>query len=329
MKSNLFLLLFTCNFIFQAATQITPKNDSSTYVSFKEKKVWYADLGFNTAPFSISFRDSLGNKERLFYRNNLRSVVGIGFSYKWFSLRLAINLPGHVKAVSKFGETTYFDFGFEFKTKKHFFDLDLHNYKGYAIKNAYLWNDSLNKGNNPHLISPELNALSLSINTWRFINKNIQINGLRGKTAHYTREEKSFYLKTTFNIHGISSNGPIIPVEKYNPKNSKTNASTFSAFDFGVLPGYVYVNRYKNFQYSAMFGLGPVVQIKNYYIEGVARSFVGLAPRLDIRLLAGYNVKKWFVNFVTEFDNKSIRFGNLAYRQTFYMVKLVAGIRLD
>ncbi len=323
-------ITFLILFISFNLTLIAQKNktiDSTAIQSFRLKKVCYSDIGFNTAPFSLKFKDSIGNKEHLFYRNNLRSVFGIGFSYKWFSLRLAINLPGHLKPVSKFGETKYIDLGLEFKTKRHFYDIDFHNYKGYAIKNAYYWNDSLDKNINPHFITQEMNALSLSLNTWRFFNKSINMSALKGKTAMYLKEEKSFYLKTTFNLHGVGNNGTLIPIEKFNPKNSKTSASTISAFDFGVLPGYVYVNRFKNWQYSGMLGLGPVIQSKFYYVDGIQRGYLGLAPRIDVRILFGYNVPRWFINFITEFDNKSIKFNNLKYQQTFYLIKLIGGIR--
>jgi hypothetical protein len=325
MNFFLSILFIATNFAFFA--QNKKSIDSAAIQNFRLKKVWYTDIGFNTAPFSLKFKDSFGNKEHLFYRNNIRSVFGIGFPYKWFSLRLAMNLPGHIKPVSKFGETKYVDLGLEFKTKRHFYDIDFHNYRGYAIKNAFFWNDSLDKDINPHFITQEVNALSLSVNTWRFFNNSINMKALRGKTAMYLKEEKSFYLKTTFNLHGVGNNGTLIPIEKFNPKNTKTSASTISAFDFGVIPGYVYVNRFKNWQYSGMIGLGPVIQSKFYYIDGIQRAYLGLAPRIDIRLLVGYNVPRWFLNFITEFDNKSIKFSDLKYQQTFYLIKLIGGIR--
>lgn len=338
-KYNILILLLICNsnFLFtqndrklndSILKQSNQNFDTSSIISFRENKVFYSDLGFNTAPFSISFRDKDGDKERLFYRNNLRSVIGFGFSYKWISLRLALNLPGNVKPVSKFGKTKYLDFGFEFKTKKRFFDIDIHDYKGYSIKNAYKWDSTLNKKINPHYIAENLKALSFSINSWRFFNKKIVLNALRGKTAMYVKKEQSFYLKSTFNFHGITNNSTLIPSQLIDTLNSKTTSKTLNAMDFGILPGYVYVNRYKNFQFSGMFGFGPVLQLKIYIGDAIYRSFLGLAPRFDVRINVGYNVEKWFVNLVTEFDNKSIRFNDLAYRQTFYMIKLVGGIRL-
>jgi hypothetical protein len=78
-----------------------------------------------------------------------------------------------------------------------------------------------------------------------------------------------------------------------------------------------------------MFGFGPVVQSKFYIVNENTRGFFGLAPRYDLRLIAGYNVPKWFVMISTEFDNRSIRFNELKYKNNNYTVRLLAGYRLD
>ena len=74
--------------------------DTLPYRSFKEKIVWFGDLGYASAPFSIRypFNDSIS---KLKYRNNIRTVLGFGMSYKWFSLRLAVSLPGYLKSPSR------------------------------------------------------------------------------------------------------------------------------------------------------------------------------------------------------------------------------------
>jgi hypothetical protein len=300
--------------------------DSSTFKSFSDKKVVFTDLGFSAAPFSIQFDDTLSQKEVLKYRNNSRSVVGFGISYKWFSLRVSLNLPGYTRPVSKFGESQYLDFGVDFNTKKHYYDIDLHNYKGYAIKNAFQWNDSLSSSQ-PHAIYQNLSASSLSVNTWRFLNKNIKMSLLRGKTGLYLKEQKSIYIKTTFNYHQVHNSSGIIPEELRYITNSKLESTLIRSYDIGLLPGYVYVNRIKNIQFSGMFGFGPVLQVKGYTYNNQEKAIIGIAPRYDFRFLLGYNVPKYFVNIVSEFDNKSIRFNDLKYRQTYYTLKLIAGIR--
>jgi hypothetical protein len=303
--------------------------DVKPYTLLRTKVVCYSDFGFNTAPFRLRFENRQQEKMKLRYRNNLSAVWGFGISYKWFALRLAFAVPGNLRPVKKFGKTDYFDFGFDFTIRKMFFDVDFHNYDGYAIKNAYHWNDTLSK-KSPHDIRFATNAASFSINSWYFHSRDLKIQALRGKTGYYNKEVKTWYLKGTINIHGVSNDpNSLIPDMLIDSMNSKTGTTSLKAFDFGVIPGYVYVNRYKNWQYSAMIGFGPVIQSKFYNVNGNPRGILGLAPRYDIRFIAGYNVPRWFVMFVTDFDNKSIRINDLRYRQSYYSLKLVAGIRLD
>lgn len=334
MKSSFALIFFFIAFsffaqedssrVFFGLIKVKKQLDSTSSVNFREKKVFYSDLGFSTAPFSLKFRDSLGNREHLVYRNNFRPVLGFGFSYKWFSIRLGLTLPVHIRPVSKYGEGNYLDLGFEFKTKRHFYDVDLHQYRGYAIRNAYLWNDTLDQFQEPNLILNDLLAFSLSVNTWRFLNPNIEVNVLRGKTGMYLKEEQSVYIKTTVNYFFLNRQEGIIPEEKTYLTNTKLSSNQIGALDFGFVPGYVYVNRVNNWQFSVMLGFGGVVQLKAYE----NRFFLGLAPRYDFRFLCGYNVPRYFINIVSEFDNKSIRFNDLRYRQTYYTLKLVGGIRI-
>lgn len=309
--------------------QKTEKTDSKAYTLMRDKVVCFSDFGFNTAPFRIRFVNEQQEKMKLRYRNNLSAVWGFGISYKWFALRLGLAIPGNLRSVSKYGKTDYFDIGFDFTFRKMFFDVDFHSYDGYAIKNAYRWNDTLSK-EMPHDIRSATNAGSFSINSWYFHSKDLKMQALRGKTGFYNKEVRTWYLKGTINIHGVSNDGgSLVPDMLVDSLNSKTGTTALRAFDFGVIPGYAYVNRYKNWQYSAMIGFGPVIQSKFYNVNGDGRGILGLAPRYDIRVIVGYNVPRWFLMFVTDFDNKSIRINDLRYRQSYYSLKLVAGIRLD
>ena len=137
-------------------------------------------------------------------------------------------------------------------------------------------------------------------------------------------------VKGTFNVFGINNNGQgILPQQLQDPNNSKTSASAFSSLDFGAVPGYAYANRIKNWQFSGWIGLGAVVQAKVYTFQNNTNGYLGLAPRYDIRFITGYSNADYFIYFVTDFDNKSIRFNDLVYRQYYYSLKLVGGIRFD
>ncbi|MFA7273066.1 MAG: hypothetical protein WC044_04320 [Crocinitomicaceae bacterium] len=324
MKNSLF-----CIFLLVSSFSQAKYDDSTVYFTrFKDKLILYSDFGYASAPFSIKYKfaDNLGV---IHYKNNFNPVLGFGGSYKWFSLRLSFALKGTSRSKKNYGNTRYFDVGFNFQLKKWYFDVDARNYIGYSIKNAYRWNDTLNKLT-PNDIRPNTNSISLSINTWYFFNKHFNMPSIHGKTGHYDKRLGTFYLKPTFVVHGISNGGgTIIPDDLIDTLNSKTSSDVFSSIDLGIVPGYAHVERYKNWQFCAFFGLGAVTQLKFYNVNSYQRSFLGLAPRYDIKLIGGYSVPKYFVFLNLEFDNKSIKFIDLKYRQSFYYIRLTAGIRLD
>jgi hypothetical protein len=45
--------------------------------------------------------------------------------------------------------------------------------------------------------------------------------------------------------------------------------------------------------------------------------------------MGGYTVPNYFLFLITDFDNKSIRFTDFVYRQSFYSIRLVGGIRFN
>lgn len=302
--------------------------DSTVISTFRDKAIPYIDLGSNIAPFVLIYENSDGKREQLGYRDNVRAIFGAGFACKWFSLRLAANLPIHLEPVATSGKTIYRNFSLEFKIKRLFFDVGLHNYRGFAIKDAYCWEPALDAEKSPNLILPKINTLSISLNAWKFFNPNIDMSALKGKRAMYLKKQSSFFLKYTGDFQGLSNDGgSLIPPVKQNANYPITAAATLSSLDLGVLPGYLYVNRFRNWQYSVMLSAGPVFQSQFFYTGDTRKNSPGLAGRYDFRFYAGYNVPKWFLIFTSELENKSIAFKDLKYRQTIYVVKVVTGIR--
>ena len=298
------------------------------YSTFREHAVIYVDEGFSSAPFSIHYpyTDQI---DVLKYKNNFRITMGIGFSYRWISLRIGFPLPGNIRDTSQYGQTTAFTFGTDFTLGKMFWDIDLRNYTGYSIKDALLWDPTLSE-NNPNKIKPVINVFNLAINSWYFHDKNFRMSALRGKTAHYLKPVRTWYIKNSLNILGLNNGSySIIPEELTDQTNSKTTTNQLSALDMSFIPGYAYVNRLKNWQFSVISGLGFAIQTKAYNTENVTRTVIGIAPRYDIGLIFGYSVPRYFAFISAEFDNKSIRFNELIYRQQFYSIRISTGIRLE
>lgn len=299
--------------------------DSTVLQDFRDRWVVYSDVGYTTSPFSISYPFS-GELDKIQYRNNFRTILGIGVAYKWFALRLGIPVLNRYRSSEKYSKTDQFNIELDYSFRNFYIETQLNLCRGYAALNAAQWDNEIIAENE---LFPNLLSYNFSLGTWYFRDKNFKINALLGKRAHYLKEVKTWYLKSTFNIFGLDNLGnPILPLNLTNNSETRTLANRVGSFDVGLIPGYAYVNRLNNWQFSGWAGLGAVVQAKGYSAtSGADRVFLGLAPRYDFRLMGGYSVPDWFVFLVTDFDNKSMQFNDLTFRQYFYSIKLVAGKR--
>jgi hypothetical protein len=285
-----------------------------------------AEMGYTSAPFYLHF-PSVNGIDKITYKNNLAPFIRLGFNYKWFVVRLSLPNIGNIRDAGDFGRTRQYNLGVDFNWKKVYYDLEFKYIHGYSLLDANRWDNAFDE-EQPNSIQPSIQSLNISANAWYFHHQDFKMGALLGKRSYYTKLVHTWYLKGTSNFFGVDTkNGGLIPDVLQDAANTKTMSSTFSAFDVGVIPGYAYVNRFKNWQIAGWAGFGPVVQAKYYQANGDFRGFLGLAPRYDIRLMGGYTTPTYFLFLVTDFDNKSIRFNQLVYRQYFYTMKLVGGYR--
>jgi len=298
------------------------------YQMFKSRFIIYADLGFRTAPFSISDNYGMG-VEKLKYRNNFKVVLGIGFSYRWLSLRVGFSLPGNTLSAAKYTNTEYFDIGLKFNIKQAYCSIDLRNYLGYGIKDAYKWNDSLDL-QTPNQLMHSVRSVNISANVWFFKDKKFNMRAALGKKGHFTGESKTWYFKGILNFFGTGNDhGSLVPQNLTDSISDRQNANTVGALEVGFVPGYVYANRINNWQFSIFAGLGGVIQSKYYTRGDKSKSHLGIAPRFDFRLIGGYSKPGFFVLLTGTMDYYSLQIEQLSYHQFYYDVKLVSGFRIQ
>lgn len=320
---DLFAFLF-CVFLFGYSYG---QNERLPYVMYPDKVVLHTSFSLKNAPFKL--RDNFGNFDKLNYRPNLNLVQGVGIAYKWFALDIGYKLPGHIRNTEKFGKTQYFDLGLQFSYKKWDFAIDFHDYKGYGIKNAKTISKDLPLSPSGYYLNKNVKSISFGINAYRFFNPELRMKPAVGIVGRYTAPVHGAYLRLTTNIHGISASNGLIPHDYLNTQASIHKANSISAFDFGAIPGYAYINNVEGWQFGAFLGLGAVIQTKFYSFDDTRRGFLGLAPRFDLKLQMGYNVDDWFLMLTSQFDHKSIRFNDFKYKQVYYYLRLTYGYRFN
>lgn len=314
--------LITFSFVYNLSFS---QNDSLPFNSYHERVVLSTSFSYKGAPFNL--QGSFDSINQLNYQANLNLIHGIGVAYKWFSLNINYKLPNYTRSTEKYGKTKYFDVGLRFNLKKLYFSLNFTDYNGYGIKGADKLSDSLPVSPVGYYLNNNLKSWGLGLNVYYLINPDLNMKAAIGAVSRYTGSAHGFYLRFTTSVYGISSERSLIPYEYLSSPHSSHKASSISAIDFGAVPGYAYLNNINGWQFGAFAGLGGVIQAKSYQSEETSRSFLGLAPRFDIRIQGGYNVSNWFLMFNATFDHSSIEFSHLQYNQLYFAFQLTYGYR--
>lgn len=320
MKTGLSILVFLFS-VYHSFAQ----NDSLPYSVYSDKIVVHTSLSYKDAPFNL--KSDFGDFNKLKYRANLNLIHGIGIAYKWFAININYKIPSYLRNRSKYGTTKYFDLGFQFNLKSWYFRVDFHDYIGYGIKNAGIISDTLPLTSSNYYLNDDLQSISIGINAYHFFNHDLRMKAATGIVGRYTEPVHGLYLRLTTNLNAITAPNGLIPYAYLNTDLSIHSATTISSFDFGVIPGYAYINNLDGWQFGVFAGLGALVQVKSFKYANQNRSFLGLSPRIDLKVQMGYNVEKWFLMVTSSVDQKRISFSNLTYNQAYYYVRLTYGYR--
>jgi hypothetical protein len=304
------------------------QGDSLPYISYKYNPIVFGDIGLSTAPASIRYPFNNGVKKLHFEHNN-KLMIGAGFSYSWFALRVAVAMVGNLKSTKKYGKSNYFDIGTQFTIKKFYSEIGLRNYNGYVIKDAYKWDNDYTL-ETPNIRDSNVNVYNLSAKTWYLHNKDFKVNAFYGNRGFYKQQVWTWYLEGKLDLFSLrNKTKELIPKSLQDTTNLKTQSNALTAFDFGVLPGIGYVNSTHGFQYGIMLAAGPMLQIKAYDIKGESKAAMAIVGRYDVKVAFGYSQPRYFVMAHFNVDTKSIYFRPLKYHQTFFYFKIQSGYRFN
>ncbi len=321
MKNLIFVLVFFHSFSILIAQEL----DSIPFTSFRDRVVLYGDIGTNSSHFTLKDNFQLG-VTKLEYRHNIKTIIGFGVAYKWFAIHLGFALPGNLRSTTKYGKSRYFDLKIRGTYKQIYYYAGLRSYKGFSIKNEYLWNSNLTSYQ-PNGIYPSISSTNLEIDVYYLVSKKFDMHSVLGRVGNYKRFAHTIYFKNSINSFNVNNkSSSIIPIE-LTDSTDRSQANSIGALELTFIPGYAFVNRFKNFQYSAFGGIGVAFQSSYYIKDKTNRSFTGLAPRFDIRLSFGYNVEKVFLFLEGNYNLRSVDIQSLKYNQSFYNIRLLGGYR--
>lgn len=295
--------------------------------NFEDKLIFYHDIGFNASPYTVK-SNFLGSTTKLNFSHNFRLQYGLGFSYRWINLQLNLPLPVYTKALSRFGENSCFGLQFHLNPKKIQMEFDLKYIKGFAVKNAYYFEDTLNELN-PNIIKPKNSLFYLGSKAWYFGNDAFKLKYLNGVTGVYNQNVFSWFVNAAFRINSLKDPERIIPIQLHTDTISKTKSLKFASTELAFVPGFASVLKFNDFQFSIIGGIGGAIQVKQYKITEKNKTLLGITPRYEIGLNMGYSKSNYFIFLTSDFENISIVWDDLRYNQFYYALKLRMGYRFN
>ena len=317
-KIIVFILLFS-NFSFSQVRDTIPFN------TYRDRIVIYGDVGTNSSHFTLQDNFNLG-VEKLRYKHNIKTILGIGIAYKWFAIHLGFALPGNLRSKSKFGNSKYFNLKLRGAYKQIYYYAGIRSYRGFYLKNEYHWNDSLTSFQ-PHGIYPNISSLNLEIDVWYFISKKFDMHAVLGRVGNYKKFAHTVYVKNSINAFNVNNKKESIVPSALSDSTDRLNANSIGVLELNFIPGYALVNRYGNWQYAFFGGIGVAFQ-SSYYKKGeTTRSFTALAPRFDFRFNFGYNVENYFLSLEGTYNIRSVKIQTLKYNQSYYTIRILGGYR--
>ena len=266
------------------------KYDSTYYVSYESMLT--SRFYFSKKYTSLKFRDN-GENYNLTYRPNTTLNMGIGATYKSFTLNLAYGF-GFLNPERGKGETKYLDLQFHTYTRRFVIDMFGQFYRGF-----FLTHNSTNSPDTEYYLRPDLSVNQIGASVQYILN-----HRKFSYRASFLQSEWQKKSAGTF-IFGVEAYGgkivadsTIIPT-RVNPEEAKRSITELRFFELGPNAGYAYTLVIKKHFFltasasvSLDFGQNTV-----FDQSGTVKSS-GMSPNSFFRVFGGYNSSRMAISII-------------------------------
>lgn len=236
--------------------------------------------------------------QRLWYRPNVKSSIGLGLRFKDLGISFGFNVINDPLVGNKTEQSQYTDFRVNSLGRKIGYDLNYQDYKGYFRSNfningfRNLFNSIRSLGRQDSIFTrSDLRLRNYSTNVYYVFNP--ERFSYRAAFVFDERQLKSggsFLLTGSLGLLKVNANSSIIPDENELDFHPTTFYKAIDAYTLSVVPGYAHNFIYREKFYftlglSGMLGfmvLDGTLEANNerngstnYFLKGIARTAVG------------------------------------------------------
>lgn len=279
------LPLTTCLLIYASIRAQTnpnaPDHDTSYYRSFKGSIITRVFLSRNYSLLKLDPQDGLPVMK---YRANTPLNIGVGFSYRFFSVSLSKGL-NFLQSESKKGKTGSFDLQTHIYKRKWTVDALTQFYRGY-----YLSTPNIGVG---YYVRPDMDVSIVGATAYRILNdRRFSYGAGLAQNSQQQKSAGSFLFGAQVFYTAIHADSSLVPYKI----DSTYHVQKFHLFSVGPGIGYAYTFVYQRHYF--LLGSANVNLNANFSREIGGGDKVGLAPNYILRFGAGYNANRWGLSAV-------------------------------
>ncbi len=264
----------------------------TTYISSYAKQLT-ARFYYSQKYSSIAI-DETGGKPALRYRPNTTNNLGIGATYRWFTLNLAYGF-GFLNPNDSRGKTSYLDLQCHIYGRMLLIDLWGQNYKGYYLRG---YEDT------PYYIRPDITLYEYGLFGQYIFNGQKYSHKAAFVQNEWQKKSSGSWLAGAQVYYSLLKADSSLNV--YEMRQSK---SKISNIQIGPTAGYAYtLVMKKHFFVTASLSLGADIGYNSISDANTLRYKWTFSPTLFSRLSLGYNSDKWAINAMIV--NDGIRLGS-------------------
>ncbi len=265
--------------------------DSNYIVNYDHQLVVRAYVQKKVNSFTVGAPSDY--KDLKYVPNNAHNV-GVGFSYKWFSLSFGLFKVGSEPKDK--GKSTSFDLQSNIYKRKWYLDFMIRNIKGF-----YLSDKERVPAMDNFYVNPNMTTTVIGGAFWRITNdRKFSYRAVMTQNEWQKKSAGSLFYGFEAYYGAMNAHGNVVPAEvaATDPFVQK-NVQKLRYFKIGPGVGYGYnlvIDR--NFFISAgVTGNLDIGFTHEVAPSGGGGTKIGILPNINARIGAGYNSKDWNVNF--------------------------------
>jgi len=249
------------------------------------------------------------NEPRLRYRPNTTLNMGVGATYRGFTLNLAYGFP-FLNQNSDRGKTRYLDLQSHLYTRKWSYDFWGQLYKGYYLRSDWLKDLTGDR----FYLRPDIGVTLLGFSTYHILqNRTFSYRATFIQDEWQVRSAGSWLIGGEMYYGRVSADSAFVP-ELIGDGYGQKGVEKLRFMDFGPGIGYAYNWVY---QKNLFMGLAATINLNLGFVkesgEGVQHSQITFSPNFIYRATAGYNSEKWTASLSLVGNRVSTSGANTSY----------------